>query len=501
MTNSASQSTVAANQTMQIGALKRGHRLSRWSFVQKPDEKQFIRLLRSLLRILLIMMHEFSSTNISLRASALTFSIMLSMVPLLAMSTAILKGLGNGDQMRIAAYRFIDQLDPEAEWEAEVPPNSLPAAENSFTEEPTAADDETVEKQTEPHLPLSLNSHLHNAVDTIFDYVENTNFAALGAFGIGGLLIVVVMVLSSVEDAMNAIWHTRRGRSFFRKIMDYLALLVLLPISVNIALAGEAVFESPKIMGYVATVIPSPWAVQMLLKLLPFLVITLSLMMMYLFFPNVKVRTSAAFCGALFGAVFWFIVQRTYVILQIGVAKHNAIYGSFATLPLFLIWIQLGWIFVLLGAVLAYAIQNRDHYQLSGTVSTTRQELQQAFDILITVYNNFALSRATPLEELVEQCQVIRETDLSRTLDLLIQGELLHEIEQNGAAAFLPTQPADQVSTDRIIRLIIGEQEESNSAGGTLADQIVLAAEQALPPGDFPDKYLTRRLAHHAETA
>jgi len=227
---------------------------------------------------------------------------------------------------------------------------------------------------------LSLNSHLHNAAETIFNYVEKTNFAALGAFGIAGLLIVVILVFSSVEDAMNAIWHTDRGRSLFRKIMDYLALLILLPISINLALAGEAILESPAIMGYISTFIPAPWAVQMLLKLLPFVIITLSLMMMYLFFPHVKVKTFPACCGAVFASLFWFIFQRAYVVLQIGVAKYNAIYGSFATIPLFMVWINLGWTFILLGSVLAYAIQHRNQYRLPGTEpqSTPRRALQCA---------------------------------------------------------------------------------------------------------------------------
>ncbi|MGB5686252.1 MAG: YihY/virulence factor BrkB family protein [Candidatus Electrothrix sp.] len=526
MTHSSTQAGATVTPAIKLGALKTGSRLSRWSFGYCPEEKKSIALLRSLLRILLIMVHEFSHTNISLRASALTFSVILSMVPLLAMSTAILKGLGNGDQMRIAAYHFIDQLDPEAEQDLpslhpELPPlvdsvdseivvsedqpaELVKSVKSVEQEEPIEVTEEVIEEAIEAIAegpPPSLNRHLHQAIDTIFDYVDNTNFAALGAFGIAGLLIVVVMVLSSVEDAMNAIWHTRRGRSLFRKIMDYLALLVLLPISVNIALAGDAILQSPKIMEYITTFIPSAWVVQMLLKLLPFIFITLSLMMMYLFFPNVKVKTAAAFCGALFGAVFWFIVQRAYVVLQIGVANYNAIYGSFATVPLFLVWIQLGWMFVLLGAVLAYAIQHRNSYQLSGTESSARQDLQRTFDILITVYNNFALGRATVLDQLVEQCQVVNETDLAHPLDVLILGDLLHEIDQDGTVAFIPCRPLEQVDAARIVRLILGKEGEANSVGGHLADQIVRAAEEVLPAEKFLDNYLTKSLTHQATGA
>jgi len=447
-------------------------RIARWAFAYKPDEGQPAAVLRSLLRILLIMGHEFSGSSISLRASALTFSVVLSMVPLLAMSTAILKGLGNGSQMRIAAYRLIDQLDPDA------------AAAKEAAQE-AAAVEEVMPAAEEPE-PVSLNRHLHNAVDSIFDYVENTNFAALGAFGIAGLLIVVITVLNAVEDAMNAIWHTRRGRSAFRKIMDYLALLVLLPTSVNIGLAAEAVLKSQKIMKHIAAAIPSAWTVGLLLKLLPFLFITLSLMMMYLFFPSVKVRTGAALCGALFGAVFWFIVQRLYVMLQMGVANYNAIYGSFATLPLFLVWMQLGWMFILLGAVLAYAIQNRNHYRLPGAESTARQRLQQAFDVLLTVYGNFSRAEATGEEELAAACAVRNEADLSQTVDLLISGGLLHETEQNGAAAYIPARPTEQLSAAQVVRLVFGRSSEKESEGGRLAAQAVLAAEEAVPPETFP---------------
>lgn len=501
MTHSSTQSGATVSPAMQLATLRTSGRLSRWSFGYCPDEKRITGVLRSLLRILLIMVHEFGNTDITLRASALTFSVILSMVPLLAMSTAVLKGLGNGNQMRIAAYHFIDQLDPDVA--GKVPastPVESPQQDNSDISEisisadtPEESPNGTAEGNETP--PLSLNRHLHQAIDTIFDYVDNTNFAALGAFGIAGLLIVVIIVLSSVEDAMNAIWHTRRGRSLFRKIMDYLALLVLLPISVNIALAGDAILQSPKIMDYLATVIPSTWTVQMLLKLLPFIFITLSLMMMYLFFPNVKVKTIAAFCGALFGAIFWFIVQRTYVVLQIGVAKYNAIYGSFATVPLFLIWIQLGWMFVLLGAALAYAIQHRNSYRLSGAESSARQEIQRTFDVLITVYKSFASGRAALLEDLVEQCQVVNEADLAQSLDLLVQNDLLHEVDRDGAAAFIPARPLEQVDGEQIIQLILGKkgEEEADSAGGRLADQVVRAAEKALPAKLFPEQHYLER--------
>lgn len=157
--------------------------------------------------------------------------------------------------------------------------------------------------------------------------------------------------------------------------------------------------------------------------------------------------------------------------------------------------------FVLLGAVLAYAIQHRNSYQLSGVESSARQDLQRTFDILITVYNNFVLGQATVLDQLAEQCQVVNETDLARPLNLLIQGDLLHEIEQNGVAAFIPCRPLEQVDATRIIRLILGKDGVVDSVGGHLADQVVQAAEEVFPAEDFLDNYLTKRLVQHVGKA
>jgi membrane protein len=289
---------------------------------------------------------------------------------------------------------------------------------------------------------------------------------------------------------MNSIWHTSRGRSLFRKIMDYLALLVLLPVSINIAIAGDAVLESPRIMGYISTVIPSAWAVQMLFTLLPFAFITVSLMMMYLFFPHVRVKTLPAFCGAVFASIFWFIVQRGYIVLQIGVAKYNAIYGSFATVPLLLIWIQLGWTFILLGAVLAYAIQNHGYYRLPGVNSKPQQALQRAFDVLLVVYSNFTLAQSTSMDQLPESLPGEKEADLDRTVKLLVQGGLLHKNNENGSDKLTPSRPAEILTAKEVVHLVLGSDKVTDTVGGTLADQIIQAAEKAATVQDFPADYL-----------
>ena len=167
------------------------------------------RLAWAVFRIVAVFCREFQRNNIPLRSSALTFTIVLSLVPTLALGTAVLKGLGAGDQMRQAAYRFIDQIDG----------SSTPSASaGAGTSAPDANSAAAQGKQTN-----KITGHLHLAVAKIFDYVEHTDFAALGAFGIIGLVIAVLSVLGRIEQAMNVIWQAESSRPMGRKLMDYLA--------------------------------------------------------------------------------------------------------------------------------------------------------------------------------------------------------------------------------------------------------------------------------------
>lgn len=467
--------------------------LQKWAFRSGLGDNRATGVLRSFFRVIFIIIHEFSETKISLRASALTYSIVLSLVPMLAMSTAVLKGLGGGDQLQIAAYQFIDQLEPETSQAPTIPASTVEDQAPQDAESVAAAKEKD-DQQAKPTGPgvqeddtkaaRSLTSHLRSAVDTIFNYVDRTNFAALGAFGIAGLLLAVILVFSTIEEAMNAIWHTVQSRSFFRKTMDYLALLILLPISINVALAGDAVLASPTILAHLHTFIPSEWVVRMMLKLLPFLFIILTLMVMYMFFPNVRVKTHAAFFGAVFAGIFWFLVQKAYIILQVGVAKYNAIYGSFATVPLFLIWVQLGWTFILLGACLAYAVQNRSRYYLPGSGTSPQRNLQLAFDILNTIYHNFAGKNATTFDDLVKANPGNRQGNIVEITEKLIQAGMIHATDDD-RQSYVPAAPSDGIEAREVVQLILGH-EEIQSVGGHFSSEVLKAAESAIPPEAFP---------------
>jgi len=412
-------------------------------------------------------MHEFKDTAIILRASALTYLVVLSLVPILALSTAILKGLGSDNHLKTVTLRLIDQFEPDNEIEK------------------TNDDSTSINQATNKnHKDKSLTDHLRNGIEKIFDYVDKTNFAALGAFGVIFLLYSVVLVLNTIETSMNAIWHTNEKRPLIRKIMDYMALVLLLPVSINIALAGDAILASPKILAQLNNIIPAAWIITIVLKLLPFIFIVLSLMIMYMFFPNVKVNSFAAFIGAIFASTFWFFVQRLYISLQIGVSNYNAIYGSFATLPLFLIWVQLGWTFIFLGASLTYAIQYRNKYQLPGSNQSPKQKLQLAFDILDSIYKDYETRQTTTLENLIKRHPNELPGNIQEITNSLAEGGLLHKIDED-KEAFVPAGPAVSLEAGEVVRHFLGD-EALSTKGGKFSTQVVKAAENAIARDSFP---------------
>lgn len=462
----------AGNDSDSPPRLPRSQWIEHWAFAPTPAKKPGFDGGRILVRIFLIMYREFFRTHLAIRASALTFSIILSLIPILALSTSILKGLGSDQQLKLAALRIIEQLEP--------PP---PVAEEQGSGLNPAGGESAPAEATLPAAPRNQSdktAYLHNAVDLIFRYVDQTNFAALGIVGVVGLIAVVILVLSTVEDAMNAIWHTHRGRSFFRKVMDYLALLILLPLSLNIALAAEAILASKKIMTQVSVVVPTAWVAAFFINFIPFVFIVITLMIMYLFFPQVKVKTGAALIGALFASLFWFLFQKIYIALQVGVASYNAIYGSFASIPLFLIWLQIGWTFILLGASLAHAIQHHRQYNPLTTTLSPQRRLQLAFDILHIVYDRFAHRRPTPLSLLDEKFPASRSSDLKAMAALLLTGGLLVAGESaHQEETLLPVTSADQLRASEVVQLILGN-ESLPSPGGQLATEAIEAAVKAL---------------------
>jgi membrane protein len=425
------------------------------------EENGLSRALRTTCRVAIVFWREFWRDAILLRASALTFAVILAVVPVLALSTAVLKGLGAGDQMRIAAHQFIDSLAVDVARE-EAPPVLLDE------ELPTSIEQQIVAE--------TFSIHLKRAIDTIFDYVERTDFATLGLVGVAGLFITVISMLATIEDSMNAVWHTEAGRPLGRKVMDYLALMLLLPLTVNVTMAAMAAFQSETASQVIERLFPVAWAGHLLINLLILGILVATLTICYRFLPSRRVNFRPALIGGLVGGIAWLLLQAFYVYLQVGVARYNAIYGSFATLPLFLLWVYSSWVIFLAGAEISFAVQTWRLYVLHRESLAPSVKLALALDLLSMVYEDFRGRRSSNISSLSQRLP-FPEDEVRRMADLLLGTGLLKPVADQGNG-LLPATEAGRVMTTEL-DAVWGTVDVS-SAGGRLAAEALAGAKSVL---------------------
>ncbi len=423
--------------------------------------------LHTFVRVFLITTKEFHNNELSLRASALTYAVLLSLVPLLAMSTAMVKGLGGNNHLRQVVYSYIDTLEQKSTADT----TAIPASSQEDTR-PAAGPDHT------DAAAATLTTHLRSAANKLFDYVDKTDFTTLGSIGVLVMLITIIMVFDTIERAMNTIWQVPSGRSALRKVTDYLALLILMPVAINIGFAATTVLKSPTLLGKIEPLLPVIWLQTIFLLLLPILFITLALSITYIVFPNTRVHLVPAFIGAILAGSLWFITQNIFISLQIGVSNYNTIYGSFATLPLFLVWLYLGWIFILSGAQIAFACQTRHNYQLLPTPPTPAEQLSAAFDIVHQVFLAFDKQQALTIKMLPDLCPGHLPSLISSTIDQLLAADIIHINDKQ--QHLFPTLPAAKLSQGALVKAILGG-ETPDTEGGRQSRSAIEAASQALP--------------------
>ncbi|MFA5251309.1 MAG: YihY/virulence factor BrkB family protein [Phycisphaerae bacterium] len=295
----------------------------------------FIRLIR----IIVLAVRGFDENKCRFRASALTFYSLLSIVPVIALMFGIAKGFGL--QERVAA-----QVLEKMKGHEEVA-NNIIAFANSL--------------------------------------LDQASGGVIAGVGVVFLFWTIISLLGSVEGSFNVIWGVVKPRTFGRKFSDYLVTMLVCPILLAVA-GGVTVFLSGQIQTLTEKIPilenfgPVFWLV---IKLLPYITIWISFTFIFIFMPNTKVRfVSGLIAGIVAGALFQF-VQWAYVNFQVQIATRYAIYGSFAALPLFLLWLQISWLIVLFGAEVSFAHQNVETYEFEPDCLSVSRLFKKLLSLLI----------------------------------------------------------------------------------------------------------------------
>jgi membrane protein len=297
---------------------------------------------------------------------------------------------------------------------------------------------------------------LSKIIDFARTLLDNTQGGLIAGIGVVVLFWSSIKVLSHIENTLNEIWSVG-GRPFIRKFTHYLTILIISPLLVIISssvtvfiktqvLAATERWEMLQAAGSIIT---------MSLKLLPFGLIWLLFIMIYLVMPNARVRLrSALIAGIIAGSLFQ-LTQGMYISAQVVVARYNAIYGSFAALPLFLIWLQLSWMVVLLGAQIAHAHQFLGNLTTGHDVRNSRQEDKKrcALSILRWIIQRFSDGTSPPTVERIAQHLTLPYTLVEQMIDHLRQCGLISAVAVEGSD--VPAyQPAKDIHTIRIASVL-----------------------------------------------
>lgn len=272
-----------------------------------------------LLRVVTLSVKGFDKDKCTLRASALTFYTLLSIVPILAMAFGVAKGFG-----------FDHVLE------------------------------ERVREQFQGHEEV-----VAQAITFARNMLDNTKGGLIAGIGVVFLFWTVIKVLGNMERSFNEIWGIKKSRSWARKFSDYLSFMLIAPIlfimagSMTVAVSSRVkdILLTHSYLAFIAE------PILFLLKVLPFALLWGLFAFVYVFLPNGKVKARSALLAGVLAGTIYQIVQWAYVTFQIGINRYNAIYGSFAALPLFLIWLQLSWLILLYGAEVSFAHQNVGTYE------------------------------------------------------------------------------------------------------------------------------------------
>lgn len=303
-----------------------------WSGVWRDASKSMkVRIIKTLN----LCVHTFLDSNLQKQAASLVYSTLLAIVPAFALLFAIGRGFGLQNTLTDEIYRF------------------FPAQSQ--------------------------------AIKTAMGFVDSyLNQASQGLFvgvGIVMLLWTLISLLSSIEEAFNSLWGVKVGRNLYRKVTDYTAICLLVPILMACS-AGINIFMATAVNTVFGHSMFSPIG-NFLLDCAPFFLCCIAFTISFLIIPNTKVRLKYAAISGLICGIAFQLVQTLFINGQIYVAKYNAIYGSFAFLPLMLVWLQLSWLILLFGCTLTFSLQNIFHFTFSEDTANVAPHYMRKITVVI----------------------------------------------------------------------------------------------------------------------
>ncbi len=363
------------------------------------------------IRVIHLVLKGFRENECPLHASALTYSSLMSIVPILALALALLRGLGAADRLETRILSAVGAM------------------------------------------PVQFQELVNN----ILGYVRNTNFTTLGGIGLVLLIWIVIDVLGRVEMSFNRVWGVAVPRSLLRKTSDYLSILMVVPVLIVAATTLNATLTSPVIIEFIRTWLgPADLIYYRFLSLMPLMTTWMAFIFLYKYMPNTRVNIVPAVISGLMGGSLWIGWQWIYITLQIGVSKYNAIYATLASIPIFLFWLYVSWQIVLLGAEIGFALQNYATYKMEQRAhgASTRSKIMLALSIMSHTAQSMMINVPHFRVSTYARIHRVPVRLINEVVEELVEANLLAEVAA-GDGSYVLLKVPDSIRVKDVINVIL----------------------------------------------
>ncbi|EIC19952.1 YihY/virulence factor BrkB family protein [Thiorhodovibrio frisius] len=375
-------------------------------------------------RVMFALGRDFHQGLLSLQAMSLVYTTLLSLVPLLAVSFSVLKGFG-------------------------------------------------VHNQIEPwllHALAPLGDQSGEIAQNLIAFVDKTNVKVLGSVGIGVLLYSVLSLIQKIEQIFNATWRIKQLRPFGERLSHYLSVLLIGPVLFFSAVGATASLRSNTLvqwlmereaMGFLLGSV-WPW-------LLPFLLISLAFTFIYAYVPNTRVQLRAAIIGALVAGLLWQTVGSIFATFITGSTRYAAIYSSLAILILFMMWIYIAWLIVLIGANIAFYVQNPAYLNTKKREPRLSNRLRERLALLLIgrIASDYEHGRLPPDADTLAKACGVPGTNIATLLDMLKTAQIIRRTTDSTAShhlalpeGFIPSRPPERISIQAVLDAVREYEEE-----------------------------------------
>ncbi len=261
----------------------------------------------------ILLVRDFFDGELNLRAMSLVYTTLLSLVPLLALSFSILKGFGVQNRLDDTLRSYLSPLG---------------------------------------------NEQAAQITDNVIAFVNNMNVRVLGAVGLVFLVYTVISLMQKIEDAFNKVWRIPAQRSFGERFTTFVSALTVGPLLIFAAIAVTGSVMNTALMSYLHSFAVIGTLIDTALRLVPFVLVITAFTFLYAFIPNTRVRLSAALTGGVIAGILWEGLSFGFASFAAGASKYQAVYATFASAILFMIWLYLNWLILLVGASVAFYHQH-----------------------------------------------------------------------------------------------------------------------------------------------